>query len=60
MPPMSGVEGQMIVSFFPSGGRALNGFAAWNDMGKWYGNLVSGSLEASPEIKQQVATAYRF
>lgn len=55
MPPMSGIEGQMIVTFFPPGGRALNGFAAWNDMGKWYGNLVSGRLEASPEIKQQVA-----
>jgi transglutaminase-like putative cysteine protease len=56
MPPVSGVEGQMIVTFFPPGGRALNGFAAWNDMGKWYGGLVGGRMAASPEIKQQVAT----
>src|ERR1700722_10809255 len=56
MPPVSGVEGQMIVTFFPPGGRALNGFAAWNDMGKWYGDLVGSRVAASPEIKQQVAT----
>jgi uncharacterized protein DUF3857/transglutaminase superfamily protein len=55
MPPVRGVEGQMIVTFFPPGGRASNGFAAWNDMGRWYGNLVSGRFEASPEIKQRVA-----
>jgi hypothetical protein len=54
MPPVRGVAGQMIVTFFPPGGRALNGFAAWDDMGKWYGNLVSGRFEASPEIKQEV------
>ena len=55
MPPVRGVVGQMVVSFFPSGGPALNGLAAWNDMGKWYGNLASGRVDASPEIKQQVA-----
>src|SRR5580658_9704261 len=56
MPPVSGVVGQMVVSFFPPGGRAVNGFAAWDDIGKWYGGLASGRLDASPEIKQQVAT----
>src|ERR1700686_4746760 len=56
MPPFGGVRGQMIVSFFPPGGAALNGFADWNGMGKWYWNLVSGRLEASPPIKQEVAT----
>jgi hypothetical protein len=56
MPPLSGVMGQMIVSFFPSGGgRALNGFAVWDDMGKWYSALVAGRVEASEPIKQQVA-----
>jgi hypothetical protein len=55
MPPMAGVMGQMIVSFLPPGGRALNGFAAWDDMGKWYSNLVSGRLDASQAIKQEVA-----
>ena len=56
MPPVSGVRGQMVVSFFPPGSRALNGFAAWDDIGKWYGSLSSGRVDASPEIKQQVAT----
>src|SRR3984957_8721454 len=56
MPPVGGVVGQMIVTFFAPGGRALNGFAAWDDIGKWYGGLASGRLDASPEIKQQVAT----
>ena len=56
MPPFRGVAGQMIVTFFPPGGKALNGFAAWDDMGKWYGTLLTGRMEASPEIKQQVAT----
>jgi len=55
MPPFSGVQGQMIVSFFPPAGPALNGFADWDGMGKWYWNLVSGRLEASPQIKQEVA-----
>jgi hypothetical protein len=56
MPPFRGVSGQMIVSFFPAGGPALNGFADWNTMGKWYWNLTSDRLEASSQIKQQVAT----
>ena len=44
----------MIVSLFPPGG-VLNGFANWNEMGKWYVNLVGSRVDASPEIKQQVA-----
>ena len=55
MPPRDGVAGFMIVSFFPPGGRVLNGFANWADMGKWYINLIGGRVEASAEIKQQVA-----
>jgi hypothetical protein len=54
MPPMHGVSGQMIVSFFPPGGRPLNGFAAWDDMGKWYGNLTSGRTDASVQIREEV------
>ena len=54
MPPMTGVMGQMIVTFFPPGGRTLNGFAAWDDMGKWYGNLANGRTDASDQIKQEV------
>ncbi len=55
MPPYAGVAGQMIVTFFPPGGKAANGFAAWNDMGKWYFNLVGERVDASPEIKQEVS-----
>jgi hypothetical protein len=55
MPPLSGVTGQMVVTLFPAGGRAPTGFAAWSDMGRWYSGLLAGRLEASPEIKQQVA-----
>jgi hypothetical protein len=54
MPPRDGVAGSMIVSFFPSGGRALNGFANWDDMGRWYGSLLNGRLEASAAMKQEV------
>ena len=56
MPPLKGVAGQMIVSFFPPGGATANGFASWQQMGTWYRNLASGRLDASPEIKQRVAT----
>ena len=55
MPPYRGVAGQMIVTFFPPRGKAPNGFAAWNDMGKWYFNLVGERVDASPEIKQEVS-----
>jgi Domain of Unknown Function with PDB structure (DUF3857)/Transglutaminase-like superfamily len=55
MPPLSGVMGQMIVSFFPSGGRAPNGFAVWDDMGKWYSALLAGREDASEPIQQQTA-----
>jgi hypothetical protein len=47
--------GRMIVSFFTSGGRALNGFASWNDMGKWYSALLADRAEASEPMKQQPA-----
>jgi hypothetical protein len=53
---MRGVEGQMIVSFFTSSrGPALNANADWNSMGKWYFDLVGERVDASAEIKQQVA-----
>ena len=56
MPPFRGVAGQMIVSFYPAGGSSLrNGFSNWREMGSWYGNLLQGRLDPSPEIKQKVA-----
>ncbi len=56
MPPIDGVAGQMIVSFFPPGGAAANGFSSWQQMGSWYLNLTNGRRDASPQITQQVAT----
>jgi hypothetical protein len=55
MPPVEGLEGQMIVAFFPPGGPALNGFSNWQQMGDWYRNLTSGRFDASAEIKQKAA-----
>jgi hypothetical protein len=55
MPPRRGVEGQMIVSFVPSGGTQGKTFASWGDMGLWYMDLTRGRREGSPEIRQKVA-----
>jgi Domain of Unknown Function with PDB structure (DUF3857)/Transglutaminase-like superfamily len=54
MPPMAGVAGQMILSFFPPGGPGQKGFSNWQQMGLWYVNLLQGRREASPDIKQAV------
>jgi Domain of Unknown Function with PDB structure (DUF3857)/Transglutaminase-like superfamily len=56
MPPIYGVAGQMIVSFFPPGGASANGFASWQEMGNWYLKLTNGRRDPSPQITQQVAT----
>ena len=56
MPPIYGVAGQMIVSFFPPGGASANGFASWQEMGNWYLKLTNGRRDTSPQITQQVAT----
>ena len=55
MPPLEGVAGQMIVSFFPAGGTARNNeFASWEGMGRWEENLYRGRMDASDPIKQKV------
>jgi hypothetical protein len=57
MPPLTGVAGKMIVSFFPEGGTSRkNEFASWDGMGSWYVNLTSDRMDASDGIKQEVAT----
>ena len=56
MPPMRGLAGQMVVSFYPPGGAALNGFSNWQQMGDWYRNLTTNRRDASEKIKQEVAT----
>src|SRR5438270_5820754 len=56
MPPLAGLLGQMIVSFYPPGGAGKNGFTNWQQMGSWYWNLTNGRRDASPEIRQQVTS----
>jgi hypothetical protein len=57
MPPLQGVAGQMIVSYFPSGGAARkNEFANWEGMGSWRANLYSGRMDASEAIKEKVSS----
>ena len=56
MPPMLGVQGMMLVTFFPPGGKAATGFAEWSDLGNWVNQLLAGRLDASPELKQEVVT----
>jgi Domain of Unknown Function with PDB structure (DUF3857)/Transglutaminase-like superfamily len=56
MPPWRGVASQMIVSFFPAGGTSQkNELATWEGMGTWYENLISGRMESSQAIKQEVS-----
>jgi hypothetical protein len=55
MPPFDGVAGRMVLSFFTSEKIALNSNVDWDAMGKWYSNLIGGRIDASPEVKQQVA-----
>ena len=55
MPPWKGVAGLMIVSLVPPGG-ANRGFLSWSEMGTWYNGLTQGRRDASPEIKQKVAS----
>jgi Domain of Unknown Function with PDB structure (DUF3857)/Transglutaminase-like superfamily len=55
MPPMGGLAGQMVVSFFSPGASTSKVFSNWHDMGIWYWTLASGRRNASPEIKQKVA-----
>jgi len=55
MPPVQGILGQMVVSFFPANGIRDKVFVDWQQMGIWYWNLEAGRLNPSEEIKQKVA-----
>ena len=56
MPPWKGIAGFMVVSFLPSAGASNKGFQSWKEMGNWEAGLEAGRRDASPEIKQKVAT----
>ncbi len=55
MPPLNGVAGQMVLSFFTSEKMAINSNVDWDTMGKWYSSLIGDRVDASPEVKQHVA-----
>jgi predicted transglutaminase-like cysteine proteinase len=55
MPPIQGLAGLMVVSFFPQGGSSSKSFTNWQQMGQWYVDLTNGRSDASPEVKQKVA-----
>jgi hypothetical protein len=54
MPPIQGLAGLMVVSYFPQGGAGNKSFTNWQQMGSWYVDLTNGRSDASPEIKQKV------
>ncbi len=57
MPPWRAVAGQMYISLFPPSGKAQQrGFDNWAELGKWYTGLLKDRDNASPEMKQKVAT----
>ena len=55
MPPWKGVAAMMIVSLVPPSG-VNHGFLNWAEMGSWYNGLTRGRRDATPAIKQEVAT----
>jgi hypothetical protein len=55
MPPMQGVLGMMVLTFYPArGATGKNIYSDWLTMGEWYTNLLAGRLDPSPQITQQV------
>ena len=55
MPPLDGVAGRMVLSFFTSEKIVLNSNVDWDAMGRWYSNLIGERIDPSPEVKQRVA-----
>src|ERR1700682_841518 len=55
MPPHRGIQGQMIVSFVPSGGAQGKTFANWRDMGLWYMDLTRGRRYFLPDLRLGLA-----
>ncbi len=55
MPPLRGLEGQLLISLLPPGGSDKKGFENWAEMGRWESNLTQGRRDPSPELQQKVA-----
>lgn len=55
MPPYRAVAGALMISFYPSAEKG-QGFASWNDVGKWNGQFTINRNEVNREIKDKVAS----
>jgi hypothetical protein len=56
MPPLRALVASMIVALLPPGAASRpKGFITWRDQGLWYGDILRGRRDPSPEIKQKVA-----
>jgi hypothetical protein len=54
MPPWSGIAARMVLSMSPPGAKGT-GISSWNDIGVWYGRLLSDRRTTSASMKQKVA-----
>ncbi len=55
MPPLGGIAGHMMVTYFPPGEPTLrNELSDWRGTGLWYAGLTIDRTDASPEMKQKV------
>jgi hypothetical protein len=53
MPPWRGVASRMVISIFPPG-ATNKGFESWTDMGNWFGQLIQGRRDVTPEMHSEV------
>jgi hypothetical protein len=56
MPPSAAVTAEMLVMLTPPGGTRQQGFLDWKQMGIWQAKIAQNRRDASPEIKQKVAS----
>jgi uncharacterized protein DUF3857/transglutaminase superfamily protein len=56
MPPFDAFGGVMVVALLHPGAGQDQGFQSWKDYGAWEAKLTQGRRDASPEIKQKVAS----
>ncbi len=60
MPPLDGVAGRMVLSFFTSEKIVLNSNVDWDAMGRWYSNLIGERIDPSPEVKRECSGTHCF
>jgi uncharacterized protein DUF3857/transglutaminase superfamily protein len=56
MPPWDAMGGLMVMVLLPPGAAQNQGFQTWKEMSAWEARLTQGRRDASPEIKQKVAS----